>query len=505
LQHQATPLPWDAIAARAGLRQTHLDPGLYSEHELAKVYEVLQQDRADLLARPDAAPDLIRLAELRIVQFVVIAASGIRPRSARGLLLADLHLFGEAGDWVHVHRTGGYGEAKTKTSIGYVPLEGSLWACARPWFCEWLETERSRVSADQTRVPLFAVAAGARKRFGRTPLEHRQSELLRWVTGNQHARLYWLRKTRITARHRALALTEGTRARDIHRILCLSGHASIETPISSYIADPAVLVGHSVLQGRNAERQQILAASNVKGGAIDVAWTVARGVKSGQRIAITLNRLAHPPHEVPAEQITEPPPLIAKGGLLPVDLDAYARLRRRLPADEAQIQVNLSPSQSEALEAAARKLLVLRGQVPWPVDGFQKPRALLLPPRPLASAAPFKSALARRPDDDLLVLSALWAQTGHATLTGVEPDAVFVPAGGDLARVRASLLALGVPAALISEATHAHGTSLTVLRPPDEETLLELTHQAALRWLLALVWLWSAESLFKPATAGVSL
>lgn len=500
LQHQATPLPWDAIAALAGLRQAHLDPGLYSEHELVKVYEVLQQDRADLLARPDAAPDLIRLAELRIVQFVVLAASGIRPRSARGLLLADLHLFGEAGDWVHVHRTGGYGEAKTRTSIGYVPLEGSLWVRVRPWFCEWLETERSRVSADQTqRVPLFAVAAGARKRFGRTLLEHRQGELLRWVTGNEDARLYWLRKTRVTARHRALALTEGARARDIHRILCLSGHASIETPISSYIADPAVLVGHSVLQGRNAERQQILAASNVEGGAIDVAWTTAGGVKSGQRIAITLNRLAHAPQEVPAEQITEPPPLIAKGGLLPADLDAYARLRRRLPADEAQLQVNLSPSQSEALEAAARKLLVLRGQVPWPVDGFQKPRARLLPPRLLASAAPFKSALARRPDDDLLALSELWAQTGHATLTGADPDAVFVPTGGDLARVRASLLTLGVPAALISEATHAHGTSLTVLRPPDEETVLELTHQAALRWLLALVWLWSAVT--SPANA----
>ena len=493
MHHQATPLAWGAIAALAGFRQAHLDPGLYSEHELAKVYEVLQQDRTDLLARRDAAPDLIRLAELRIVQFVVLAASGIRPRSARGLLMADLHLFGEASDWVHVHRTGGYGEAKTKTSIGYVPLEGSLWVRARPWFREWLETEHSRVSADQIqRIPLFAVAAGARKRFGRTPLEHRQGELLRWVTGNKHARLYWLRKTRVTARHRALALTEGTRARDIHRILCLSGHASIETPICSYIADPAVLVGHSVLRGRNAERQQILAASNFEGGAIDVAWTTAGGVKCGQRIAITLTRLAHPPHEVPAEQITAPPPLIAKGGLLPADLDAYARMRRRLPADEAQIQVSLSPSQSEALEAAARKLLVLRGQVPWPVDGFEKPRARLLPPRWLVSAAPFKSALARRPDADLLALSELWAQTGHAKLTGADPDAVFVPSGGDLARVRAGLLALGVPAALISEATHAHGTSLTILRPPDEKTVLDLTHQAALRWLLALVWLWNA-------------
>lgn len=131
------------------------------------------------------------------------------------------------------------------------------------------------------------------------------------------------------------------------------------------------------------------------------------------------------------------------------------------------IQVSLSPSQSEALEAAARKLLVLRGQVPWPVDGFDKPRARLFPPRWLVSAAPFKSALARRPDADLLALSELWAQTGHAKLTGADPDAVFVPSGGDLAQVRAGLLALGVPAAQISEATHAHGTSLTILRPPD--------------------------------------
>ena len=115
------------------------------------------------MERLDASPDFLRLAQLRRTFFLILEASGIRPGSAYGLTLADIHLFGEAGDFVHV-RTGNYGEAKTSTSLGFVPFASALWEQNRQWVVNWLEEQRRLHPGAWQELPLFAATAGGRTR-----------------------------------------------------------------------------------------------------------------------------------------------------------------------------------------------------------------------------------------------------------------------------------------------------------------------------------------------------
>ena len=71
------------------------------------------------MSRPDASPDRIRACELRILLYLVLEASGIRPGSAYGLTLGDIHLHDAGTDYVHVHRSGEFGEAK-EHYIGWI-------------------------------------------------------------------------------------------------------------------------------------------------------------------------------------------------------------------------------------------------------------------------------------------------------------------------------------------------------------------------------------------------
>ena len=90
------------LAALAGSRHLGIEPGLLTQAEPCATAEELQRDHENEVERLDASPDFLRLAQLRRTFFLILEASGIRPGSAYGLTLADIHLFGEAGDFVHV-------------------------------------------------------------------------------------------------------------------------------------------------------------------------------------------------------------------------------------------------------------------------------------------------------------------------------------------------------------------------------------------------------------------
>jgi len=498
--HQGATLSWTDLSAFAGQRVDQPDPGLLTTAELRLVEDQLHRDLDTEQQRVDAAPERVRLAELRILLFAILAGSGIRPRSARGLLLSDLGLYGPEGDWVHVHRTGGYGIAKTSTSIGFVPLLGPVWTQARGWIADWLARERAQVPADLiAKSPLFAYRPGARRRFHRTLLERRIAELIRWACAESRAHPYWLRKTWVTERHREVSFGADRRARDAYKVLCESGHAAIHTPLAHYIADPAVVVAHSVVSGRSASRAQLLAASGLPPGPLDAAWHASRATEMGRRVSVALDTLGHPPAAAPAAAIGEPPALVSKGRLLPIDVERYARARHRAGWEEAVILSGLTQSQGQALEQAAGELLLLRGLVLWPIEGLAHPRAVLRVPRAFGSAERLLRSLKREPDAEALWLADRWAQSAHAERVGARTDEVLTIAHEEAERACNALVTLGAEGTAIQSRRLTLGTALRIERQPAKTSDLSLTDSPSIHWILAQLWLWSRAFASAPA------
>ena len=490
--HQVSVIAWSELSALAGPRIDSHDPGLLTDAEVTLIYETLEMDRLEESLRPDAAPDLYRLTELRIILFLVLEASGIRPGSARGLVLGDLFLFGEGRDFLHVHRTGEYGSAKTAASIGFVPLEGALWARVRSWVIAWLQKEQGRLSGTTCwNAPLFADASGSRRRYSIDLLQGRLTALVRWASDEPRAHPYWLRKRRIMARHRAANAAPGCRAREVQAALCASGHAQIGTPLTSYISDPAVAYAHSLREGGAISRADVLAVTSLKPEPLDMAWYRA-GPQGPTRMAIVLERLQHSPLPRPAQILTPPPPLRRKRGLLPMHIDTFARaMAAGDGVDQAILRAGMSPQQGETLQRVAIELLKTRGEVPWAVRGLRHPRAVMKPPRALQGSNGLHAALGQPPSADLCWLTDIWAAAGYAHRLVPEAEAILLPEGTSRQRVMTLLTTLGIDPLLVDLSDRENGLALQIARPSatkqargDRRTLM-----ASLHWLLAMVWL----------------
>ncbi|MDE2464343.1 MAG: hypothetical protein KGO02_11600 [Alphaproteobacteria bacterium] len=491
--YQCDPLAWAALKSFAGPRLPSVDPGLFTDAEVEAVYEALVADVEGERTLADAAPDFQRLTELRLLLFVLLEASGIRPGSARGLLYGDLHLHGEGHDYLHLHRSGGFGSAKTDTSLGFVPLEGSLWTRARPWVLAWLAEEQTRLAPDSGwKTPLFAETRGEKRRFAKGILQGRHGELLRWASAEPKAKNYWLRKRRVTARHQAITELAPCRARDVHTALCHSGHAGIQTPLTSYIADVAVPLAHSLREGCSAPRASVLAVTALVAQPLDLAWIRAGKSHRSGRMGVVYARLKHAPARRPTRRYASPPPLRRLYDFLPRHIDAFARARHAGDGfEEAMLRVELSPRQGEALERAAEDLAVMRGDAPWPLPQLRYPRSLMHPARWLEGSEGLRAALDRSPSETLYQLADRWAATGHSDRLLVDPAGVVLPRTWSTADAIALLNQHGVDSDLIDLSMEGSFTTLRLRRPSGEfaKSGDVLTLMSALDWLLAMAWL----------------
>src|SRR5690606_22486425 len=95
---------------------------------------------------------------------------------------------------------------------------------------------------------------GEKRRFSRAHLTCRLDELLKWVTADKKAHTYWLRKSRVTARHENAMGSPRAMARDVHAAMSFSGHVLIQTPLESYISDPSIPLHRQIQEGREASR-----------------------------------------------------------------------------------------------------------------------------------------------------------------------------------------------------------------------------------------------------------
>jgi hypothetical protein len=483
-EHRAPELSWSELSAIAGVRARGTDPGMLTSNEVSHAYEALKADLSKEMSRPDASPDLIRACELRILLYLVLEASGIRPGSAYGLTLGDIHLQDAGTDYVHVHRSGEFGEAKSITSVGFVPLEGELWARNRDWVRNWLARERGRVDAmPWWKAPVCAMQSGTRRRFGRPYLTRRFDDLLKWVTNDRGARTYWLRKTRVTERHRKEVIRQGPLARDVHAALCRNGHSTILVPMESYLGDPAVVLAQHLNEGRKASRAEILAVTGLDAASLDMAWLRAGGAQAPHRLCVAMTRLGMDTAVTPIEFRTHPPPLYRPGALVPRHLDVYARNRHQYgDRREALLRSVMTNSQADRADAAA-EALVVRGIAPWRLDRLRHTRAVVPPPRNLQGTKALFSLLDGVPDPSLVRLSNAWAMQAHLPRL-VESDVLMVLNSGELMEAADKILtATGIDAQRIQRDGRAMlVTSRTVRRAKG--------HAAGLRWVLGLVWIY---------------
>ena len=366
--HACPQVDMAALAAIAGSRKQSVDPGLLTPAELELTYQMLVLDYEQEKVRADASPDFLRLAVLRRILYLILEASGIRPGSAYGLTLADLHFFGERGDFVHVRVSGEFGEAKTRTSIGFVPLESVLWNSNREWVLAWLQEQRASIpDGNWTGLPLFSMKLGQRVRVHDHHITDRINQLLKWASGSHKAHCYWLRKVRISNRFHALQQRQDVYASDVHGMMAISGQALIQTPIASYINDPASLLFADLRASAKTPRAALLAGSGLSSGPLDMAWSRSSGDGDGAtRISILLDRLCVMPMAPDEQFLTDPPALRRFKPFLPVHVDAYARAMHRCKNRvEAILEAGITDQQAIRLDEGAHALLLRRGCAPW--------------------------------------------------------------------------------------------------------------------------------------------
>jgi hypothetical protein len=478
--HGIPELALSDLYAMAGKRNTSSEPGLYTPNELEQIQEQLVVDLYNERDRLLASPETKRICALRILMFALLEGSGVRPQSVYGLTLGDIKLLGVSRDFIHVRNTGEYGRAKTVTSLGYVPLEGELWAKNREWVFQWIEQEISLI-ADSSwhKLPLFAIIPSSRNRFNQGLLTQRIDALGKWVTSDLNARTYWLRKNRITQRLRVAASGESPMARDVYVALSASGHSSIDMAIAHYISDPAVYMSHYIIDSTKTRGVNLLAVSGFSKSSMYTMWSRNKCC----RVACVLNRLAVPYAKVPIERMSDPPLSRQTESILPKHLDSFARaMVTENTRDQAILKAGLSYEQADALDAVCNQLLLDRGKSIWKLtDPF--PRNSRVKPARISGGAESSFAnLASIPSADMLLLADAWFE--HACIKKIHgSDKVIYLKSPERVEAAKRVLCQNPSLKLcIKSANNAH---FIATHDVDKR---EHSHAAAFEWIMAVLW-----------------
>ncbi|WP_454258912.1 hypothetical protein [Pseudoxanthomonas mexicana] len=479
--HAGPAVDMGELAAIAGERQMNIEPGLLTQAEITTVLEELRCDYESEAGRDGASPDFLRLSQLRQIFYLILEASGIRPGSAHGLTMGDVHLGSGELDFIHVRR-GSYGEAKTNTSLGFVPLEGALWSQNREWIADWLETQRSLHPETWHELPLFSATAGGKVRVQEYHLTGRMSNLLKWASADRDAHCYWLRKGRISERFRCLARMDDVSARDVYGTMVISGHAWIQVTIERYVNDPASLMFVDLRSGAETPRAVLLAASVANEGALDVAWSRA-GRDGPTRMSVLLDRMSVGIAETPEEYRTPPPILFRFKPLQPTHVDAYARaMRRHGTQAAAALEAGITQRQAAKLDEAASDLFMRRGLAPWRVPKHDGSHHILPVPRNIEGSKRWFELLEIYPAGDLNKIAESWVRYPHAgrvlgegVVMRVEDEYLFA--------IQDLIARTGLKMQVVTSNGHYFLRDV-----PGEK--YEKGHGAALRWVLSLVWIY---------------
>ncbi|MCZ8317197.1 MAG: hypothetical protein O9303_00005 [Silanimonas sp.] len=302
---------WDLAFREAGVAVAGKDPAVISDAEVLSVFDNLLANLAPN-ALEGVDPIERRFRELQFAAALLLEASNVRPQSIHGLTLADFH-FDDDVDTIHLRSSGEFARIKTMTSAGFVPLEGTPWEGHRSWLMAFVDSLRRKHHEDQwINVPLFhRPGASYRELFPQRLIMDRIGELIRWRTRQSRGRAYWLRKRGIGRRHHR-AQSECASAWAVYRAMRVCGHATMVTPIGSYVGDPLIWLplAHATSVGR--DRKRLSALSGTTAGTLDQRWQRRIGAGKVEERAVSTMRIGLTLHLPPATwasvDLSEPPP-----------------------------------------------------------------------------------------------------------------------------------------------------------------------------------------------------
>lgn len=493
--HHVPEVSFGRLRTFAGSRVRRADKGTYTQPEVELILAELEGDVEREKQRIDASPEAIRACELRVIMFLILEGSGLRPQSVHGLLLGDLHLFGPDRDFVHVHTTGGYGQAKTSASKGFIPCEGALWGKNRTRVLEWIESEKSKLGDDWWKGPLFGDATGSRRCFALDYLTSRIHQLGKWVSGSTRAHGYWLRKRRMTQRLREVLDTPAPTARAIFRVLHASGEADILTPLSNYVHDVAVPLRTYLEVAGRPDRAGVLAVTGLRAPPLDMKWHKRRGTTQEFFFGTVLDALGIAFKTAPEGRVTDAPVPSRQKSLLPRHIDRYARALQRLGSrNEAMALCGLSDVQADRLDEGVREMVVRSGSAPWMLEEIRQPAALMPESRHLHGTEKLFGLLDHPPGGWLVRLADAWLRRGHIERLH-NSDVVLVLRGAAECDAAKTLLE---KTGTRLEFQCTSGDS-GVLRLPAADSAdprrRRNAHGGALRWVLAICYLYSCLAL----------
>lgn len=467
---------WDLLYQAHGAPVVGGDPGLVSDSEAARVLERLHA-HVEGVVGTDADPADRRYREVCLVAALIAEASGARPRSINGLTFADIVL-GKDADYIHLRTSGRFASIKTKTSAGFIPLEGSLWRRYRPWFADWFCRSSLGVSSsDLDSIPIFQIPGeSVGVRYEMRKVFEPIGNLLRWSTQHPKARTYWLRKRRVWKRHHRAIAARGAKARDLAHAMRLDGHALMVTPVSSYLAEPGAYVSKTFPAQAISTRAGAAMMARIR-------RMSERGASRSEGLGATVQvarllRLERPSYR--ASALPEAPFLPRHRADL--TWSTVERILRDCASGEEEARIvgrhGIEPAQLESILAAVRALAAR-----LKVDLGSGPGDLS-PPRPTAASRRW-GALLEAVDTRLASIAREWVEVG---------DRKLLNAGCQLADRHTIGLLRGVATELgvwLDESQAGYGTTLMRFvgqQGTDHPSRVAYGEWLTLRWLLAVAW-----------------
>lgn len=468
---------WELLYQAHGVPVAGGDPGLVSDLEAARVLERLHA-HVGSAAGTDADPADRRYREVCLVAALIAEASGARPRSINGLTLADIVL-GKDADYIHLRTSGRFASIKTKTSAGFIPLEGRLWRSYRPWFAEWFcRTCLGVPASDLDSIPLFQIPGEpVGVRYEMRKVFEPIGNLLRWSTQQPKARTYWLRKRRVWKRHHRAISARKAKARDLAHAMRLDGHALMVTPVTSYLAEP----------GAYASRAMPAQAVTTREGAAMIARVrrlnergASRSEDLGTSVQVArLLRLERPSRR--GSPLPEAPPLARHGADL--TWSTVERILRDCASGEERARiVGRHGIELAQLESIVASMGALAARLKVDLGSGQGD---LAPPRSTAASRRW-FALLEAADARLASIAREWVEVS---------DRKFLDAGCQLADRQTIGLLRGVAnelGARLDDSDAGYGTTLVRFvgqHGNGHASRVAYGEWLTLRWLLAVAWI----------------
>jgi hypothetical protein len=477
------PPDWGLLFAAAGETLPPWDPALIADAEAERVVEALVKD----VESDDPEPSFMEhaLRRTRLAFALVLEASGVRPGSAEGLTLADVYL-DPSGDYVRLRTRGRYARVKTRTSEGFVPLEGEIWHRHRDTFQRWLLDLQSMVGVSEpASVPLLQIPREPLgMRFQLDALTQRIGDLIRWATQDGRARVYHLRKRRLQLRHLRLRALGTPRTLDVARVLRISGHVSISTAIASYLGDPVVYLAEPRELGTELSLREAAAVAGRSVAGVHARWVrKLEGADSSARAEASSGLMSLSqvkPTPWPEVDLPPPPRLTNLAGEL--DWRSVGWALESFAAgevDDLALPTRwMSAGQWRQIRSAAKELELRVGR------RFRFGQDTLCPPRASPVWRLLEQLIEAR-DDGLLRIAREWARRALYRRSGTAILLVDEEAIEALTRLAQEL---DLRVEVEEEGPPRHLT----LRGRDGQTAYGLAN--AMRWALAVAWVSHAVS-----------